>query len=114
MSEFTTEQIKHIQGLSSFLSNYYKWGYTTQQNSIQLKIQTDECLILIIQITAQNIHKKWKLNNNLFDCLIGWFIVGLLKKEHHIQLEKNALAYLSKALKQPKSSKTFDQIEPFA
>lgn len=114
MSEFTTEQINYIQRLSSFLSNYYKWEYTSQKNSIQLKIQTDEYLILIIQITSQNIEMKWKLNNNLFDCLIGWYMVRLLKKDRHIQLEKNVLAYLSKAINLTSSNKTLVQSEPFA
>lgn len=114
MSEFTTEQIKHIQRLSSFLSNYYKWEYTTQKNSIQLTIQTDDWLVLVIRTTPHKIDTKWKLNNNLFDCLIGWYMVRILKKDRHIQLEKNALSYLSKAINLTSSNKTLVQSEPFA
>jgi hypothetical protein len=113
MSNFSTEQIKHIQRLSTFLSTYYTWEYTSHKNSIQLTIQTDDWLMLRIRITPQKIDKNWEMTNYLCQYLIGRFMVNLIKREHHILLEKNALTYLAKAFTLTNSSKTFDQSEPF-
>jgi hypothetical protein len=113
MSEFSTEQIKHIQRLSTFLSTYFKWKYTSNKKSIQLTIQTDDWLMLRIRITPQKIDKNWEMTNYPFHYLIGWFMVSLFKSEHHISLEKNVITYLSKAFTLTNSSKTIDQSEPF-
>jgi len=113
MSEFSTEQINHIQRLSTFLSTYYTLEYTSNKNVIQLTIQTDDWLMLRMRITPHNIDKNWEMTNHLFNYLIGWFMVNLLRREHHILLEKNVITYLSKAFTLTNSSKTFDQSEPF-
>ncbi len=113
MSEFTTEQIQYIQRLSSFLSSYFKWEYTSEKNSIQLTIQTDDWLGLVIRMTPQHIKTKWAINNNLLQYLIGWFMVTLLKRHHHKLLERNAIMYLSKVFNLTNSNKTLVQSEPF-